>query len=267
MKKFILLLLAVFLILALTACNESSEQQPTLTGRFIAGVANTHILVVDDEHLGGVSPISMHNSSGIETLFENLQTGDKIEVSYSGEIALSFPGQMTVYGYKLLERGNIEDIPQEIYNLLAEMGWIAGTTAPTSESFVLTISAEVTTLPQGENFRVDVELKNNCEESHEIIFTFGFLPIIPGWRVFGDIVIDPPEPQSIFLEPGSAIRNLGFLGERSGTEKLLLGFDLEPGIHELSFSFNFSLISIGDDGEQTERQINVVSNTIMLTVQ
>jgi len=49
------------------------------------------------------------------------------------------------------------------------------------EDFVLTISVEETSLPQGEPFRVHVELENNSGEDHEIVHTFFFVPQIPDW--------------------------------------------------------------------------------------
>ena len=115
MKKLIVLLF----VLLLMACTS----QPTLTGYFIATVSNSQILVVVDKHGSGL--ISMHNNSGNESLFANLQTGDRIKVSYCGAIAYSHPGQIVVYGYELIERGSVENIPKEMYNLLIEMGWIS----------------------------------------------------------------------------------------------------------------------------------------------
>ena len=128
MKKLFVLILALFFVPSLTSCA-SNEPQPTLTGYFIATVGNSQILIVDEEHFssgvsGRFSPISMHNNSENEFLFENLQTGDRISVSYNGEIADSFPAQMWVYGYELLEQGSVENVPQEIFELLIEMGWI-----------------------------------------------------------------------------------------------------------------------------------------------
>ena len=133
------------------------------------------------------------------------------------------------------------------------------------EGFSLTISAEETTLPQGENFRVDVELKNNSGECHEIVYSILFWPSIPGWRPFGGIAIDPPEPRTRFFETDSVIRNVGLWGDEG--EPWLIGDDLEPGTHELTFRAAFYLISVEDDGELTEQQIRVVSDTILLTVQ
>jgi len=132
-----------------------------------------------------------------------------------------------------------------------------------NEDFVLTISVEETTLPQGENFRVHVELKNNSGEDHEIVHVFLFWPHIPNWHLleeWGGIVIDPPAPQSRFFPANGILRNINLDGHES--EAWLIGFTLEPGTHELRFAATFNL-RLQDDFQP----IQVWSNPITLTVQ
>ena len=120
---------------------------------------------------------------------------------------------------------------------------------PSAEDFELTISIEETSLPQGEPFMVNVELRNNSGEDHEIVHVLLFLPHLPGWHI--GMPVDPPEPQSRFFEAGSAIRDTWHIGS-----------PLEPGIHELRFTATFLLIL-----QDSHQPIQVWSNTIMLTVQ
>ena len=127
-----------------------------------------------------------------------------------------------------------------------------------SENFVLTITVEETALPQGEDFRVNITLKNNSGECHEIGYSILFWPSIPDWWPFGGISIDPPEPQTRFFETNGIIQNIGLWGNEG--EEWLIGFDLEPGIHELRFRAAFWL-------EGDEQTIEIWSNTILLTVQ
>jgi hypothetical protein len=77
---------------------------------------------------------------------------------------------------------------------LTEVSYIPELPAQTLGPFVLTISVEETTLPQGEDLWAVAELKNISEVTHEIVYNFGFMPIVPGrcYLHFGDIEIDPP---------------------------------------------------------------------------
>jgi hypothetical protein len=77
---------------------------------------------VYDGYPGG-APVVMRNLSGNEKLFENLHSGDIIKIIYSGEIAESYPAQTTVFEVELVDSGSIENIPQDIYDQLSELGW------------------------------------------------------------------------------------------------------------------------------------------------
>ena len=130
-----------------------------------------------------------------------------------------------------------------------------------SEDFMLTISVKETSLAQGENFKVNVKLKNNSGEGKEIAYSVLFWPSIPNWNIFGDIAIDPPEFRTRFLEADSVLQNIGFWGNED--EKWLIGSDLEPGTHELRFRATFYLNWL----QNNQQQMEVWSNTILLTVQ
>jgi len=131
------------------------------------------------------------------------------------------------------------------------------------EPFVLTILVEETTLPQGENFTVHVELENNSGEDHEITYIFLFGAHIPNWNPFGcgyegcpgdcgcPVLTELPAPQSRLFEADSVI-----------IENRSIGSTLAPGTHELRFSANFHL-NVGQDNHQ---RIEVWSNPITLTV-
>ncbi len=117
MKKFILLISCTISILILLSACTSSENS-TIIGRYLENKNGSHMII--DESSG---PIVMTNQSKKDTLFDNLQTGDKIKITCSA-VAESYPGQCGVYELKLIERGTIEDIPKAILDILKEMGWI-----------------------------------------------------------------------------------------------------------------------------------------------
>ena len=132
--------------------------------------------------------------------------------------------------------------------------------------FEVVISVEETTLRQGENFKVDVELKNKTDKSYEITYDILFWPVIPGWLPFHGGEIDLPYPVSRTIEPNGVIQNIGPWQDEN--YQWLIGDDLEPGTHELTFYANFKVFLIGDSGEQmTQTQrIRIYSNPVMLTV-
>ena len=120
---------------------------------------------------------------------------------------------------------------------------------PTSNDFVLTISVDETTLPQGEGFWVDVELKNISGKCFEITHSgFGLFDSGSVWHPFGDPEVDSPEPISRVFEINDIIR-----------DNIRVGASLEPGTHELRINANFQL---ADNG----KEIIVQSNSIILTV-
>ena len=150
--------------------------------------------------------------------------------------------------------------------------------SPTADDFELTISVEETSLPQGENFRVHVELKNNSGQDLEIVYIFLFGVDIPGWNpcdcgcddcpddgececpVSGEL----PEPLSRFFPANGVIRNIW--REHELETWPIASNTLEPGTHELRFSARFH-VNYGQNDLPHDRQIEFWSNTVVLTVQ
>ena len=135
--------------------------------------------------------------------------------------------------------------------------------------FVLTISVEEASLPQGERFRVHVELKNYSGEDVEIAYDHLFFSSIPSWHghrceCCGHFVADAPPPPRISLLEADGIKQ----------NVLHSGNILEPGTYELRFSARFWLqferytspgfpdtpIFLWDD------RIEVWSNSVIITV-
>jgi len=132
------------------------------------------------------------------------------------------------------------------------------------DGFSLTISVENTTVKQGNNFKVNVELKNNREEDVIIVYGRLFWPCIPYWQLYYDynfeVVYGISDP--IIFPAGSVIR----VPDPDSEYEIglnLIGRGLKRGTHYLRYkaSFYFDEYKYG-----LKPEIEVWSNTIVLTV-
>lgn len=108
--------LTIFLLTLLSGCNPSETS--TIIGRYIESNNGAHMIISES-----IGPIVMNNKSKNDTLFDDLQTGDKIKITCT-PVAESYPGLCGVYKLKLIAQGSIEDISKETLDNLKEMGWI-----------------------------------------------------------------------------------------------------------------------------------------------
>ncbi|WP_430846376.1 hypothetical protein [Clostridium nigeriense] len=77
----------------------------------------SNIIISEDS-----SPTLMGNETGNENIFDDLKSGDKIEITYDS-IMETYPGKTNIYSCKLIEEGSINDIPKDTLDKLQEMGW------------------------------------------------------------------------------------------------------------------------------------------------
>lgn len=63
----------------------------------------------------------MDNQSDNESLFDGLNSGDKIKIACD-MIQTSYPGKTGVTKCKLIAEGNFDDVPEAILSELHEMG-------------------------------------------------------------------------------------------------------------------------------------------------
>ena len=68
------------------------------------------------------SPIVMDNQSGNESLFDGLNSGDKIRITCD-MIQTSYPGKAGVTKCKLIAEGIFDDVPEATLSELHEMGY------------------------------------------------------------------------------------------------------------------------------------------------
>ena len=123
--------------------------------------------------------------------------------------------------------------------------------------FTLTLSVEETIVRQGESLRVNVELQNNSNERHKIVYSVGVRPIIPTSQIFAPTLYDTPPGEPRFFEAGGIIRNLMVYPVHAGF--------VEPGTHELIYYFLFWIVS-EEQPEESKQRIRVESNTVTFTV-
>lgn len=117
MKRFVyLIFLTIVLLTLLSGCRYSETS--TIIGRYLESNNGTHMIICES-----IGPIVMSNKSNNHSLFDDLQTGDKIKITCT-PVAESYPSQCGIYKLKLISQGSIEDISKETLDKLKEMGWI-----------------------------------------------------------------------------------------------------------------------------------------------
>ena len=98
----------------LTACSGGKS---TLDGWYLHSENGTNFIIT--ENLG---PVSMSDRSKGGTLFDGLDDGDFIEVTFDS-IAESYPAQAGIYTCKKLSDGSFEDVPMRAVADLEELGY------------------------------------------------------------------------------------------------------------------------------------------------
>lgn len=100
---------------------------PTETGYYLKRENGGDMIVVfrtydgDGATMTKPEAIMMNNQSENDALFDGLNTGDKIKITYSGLMMLSFPPRISVSDCELIERGAEENIPQSVYDGLSAL--------------------------------------------------------------------------------------------------------------------------------------------------
>ncbi len=129
-RTVLCVLLAALIISAAIFAAFTMAERSTMTGRgaLSGGAALSPMEGYYLKTTGGDmivckdGPCVMRNESGNDGVFDGLRNGDRIEVTYE-YVLETYPGKMPVYSCKLLERGSIEDIPEDVLENLSELGW------------------------------------------------------------------------------------------------------------------------------------------------
>ena len=116
MKKSIFYLGIIILSIILVVFY-SNNKKNTMIGIYLKSTNESNIIVTQD---GG--PIVMFNKTNKENIFDNLKSGDKIEVSYDFVLE-TYPGRTNIYSCTLIEKGSLDNIPKDTLDKLQEIGW------------------------------------------------------------------------------------------------------------------------------------------------
>ena len=97
--------------------GETVGGQEFSVSRGICIVSKDKYLIVLDN-----SPTVMINKTNNKNVFSDLNTGDLIEIKY-GAVMETYPAKTGIYSVKLIQKGNIQDVPQDILDSLNELNW------------------------------------------------------------------------------------------------------------------------------------------------
>lgn len=123
MKKSVLFLCAALCALVLTACGGKS----TVTGWYldtVEGSEETGPLIVRDDAPDRAEYLSDQSEAG--GLFDGLESGDRIRITYDTPAGSPWPGTNWVFTCELLEKGALSDIPEEALTTMEEAGFDFG---------------------------------------------------------------------------------------------------------------------------------------------
>lgn len=117
-KRLLIAILCIVAILIAGVLFMAKHSMGFHTGTCIVADNDSCLIVMDN------SPIAMHPLFGHNSMFPDLETGDKIFIIHDG-IAETYPGQTGLYFIVKLSDGDIHDVPKEIMSQLQELGWIS----------------------------------------------------------------------------------------------------------------------------------------------
>ncbi len=115
-KRLLIGILCVAVVLIAGALFMAKNSIGFSIGNCIEADNGRYLIVLDN------SPIAMHQRSGKESMFPDLDTGDKIFIVHDG-INETYPGKTGLYFILKLSNGNIGDVPEKIITQLQELGW------------------------------------------------------------------------------------------------------------------------------------------------
>ena len=116
MKKLLIYFSIIFLSVIIVILY-SNNKKNTLIGIYLKSTNKNNIIISEE-----AGPIVMYNKTNKENIFDTLKSGDKIKITYD-LIMETYPARTQIYNCKLIEKGNLDNIPKETLEKLKDLGW------------------------------------------------------------------------------------------------------------------------------------------------
>lgn len=116
MKKLLIYFSIIFLSVIIVILY-SNNKKNTMIGIYLKSTNENNIIISED-----AGPIVMYNKTNKENIFDTLKSGDKIKIAYDLIMETS-PARTQIYNCKLIEKGNLDNIPKETLEKLKDLGW------------------------------------------------------------------------------------------------------------------------------------------------
>lgn len=124
MKKAAFLLCAALCALALAVYGSQADERFQATGRYLETAEGGSLIVRDD--MEALIMESLLDKSETGGLFDSLESGDRIRITYDIPDGSPWPGVNFVYKCELLEKGALADVPEEALTAMEEAGYDFG---------------------------------------------------------------------------------------------------------------------------------------------
>ena len=116
MKKLLIYFSIIFLSVFIVILY-SNNKKNTMIGIYLISTNKNNIIISEE-----AGPIVMYNKTNKENIFDTLKSGDKIKITYD-LIMETYPARTQIYNCKLIEKGNLDNIPKETLEKLKDLGW------------------------------------------------------------------------------------------------------------------------------------------------
>ncbi len=100
--------------------DDSTDAYVASKGRIVKTESSYFFIFEGDYDYGEL--VIIHSRSA-DVSFDDLATGDLVEVGTDGSIAETYPGQMGVYTLELLEHGSVDDIDERVISEIESCGY------------------------------------------------------------------------------------------------------------------------------------------------